>query len=132
MLGAVFDAYYHRLKVGLLADEIRLVEFVPLNGFISSFEHVELADGLVLRPMTDWLLVAQLDRTDLLGQPADQLVLVAAGELPKPRYFAAEDSFRSSGARSPVRVRVGRSRYPGRYGARGQDQRSTLASPVAG
>jgi hypothetical protein len=35
------------------------------NGFISSFEHVELADGLVLRPMTDRLLVAQLDRTDL-------------------------------------------------------------------
>lgn len=71
------------------------------NGFISSFEHVELADGLVLRPMTDRLLVAQLDRTDLLGQPADQLVLVVAGELPKPHYFAAGDTFGSSGPLIP-------------------------------
>lgn len=48
-----FDIYYARLEAGLLADEIRMVEFLPLNAFTSPFEEVELPDGLVLRPMTD-------------------------------------------------------------------------------
>ncbi|MGH3822312.1 MAG: hypothetical protein ACRDRA_05670 [Pseudonocardiaceae bacterium] len=50
---AVFDTLYGRLEAGLLADEVHLVEFLPLNGFISCIEEVELSDGLVLRRMTD-------------------------------------------------------------------------------
>lgn len=49
----VFDAHYRRLEAGLLADEIRMVEFLPLNAFISPFERVEMVDGLVLQPMSD-------------------------------------------------------------------------------
>jgi hypothetical protein len=49
----VFDLHYSRLEAGLLADVVRLVEFVPLNGFTSSMEQVTLPDGLVLQPMTD-------------------------------------------------------------------------------
>src|SRR6266511_6049331 len=50
---AEFDLHYSRLEAGLLADVIRLVEFVQLNGFTSNMEQVTLPDGLVLRPMTD-------------------------------------------------------------------------------
>jgi hypothetical protein len=49
----VFDAHYWRLEAGLLADVVRMVEFLPLNAFISSFERVELVRGLVLQPMRD-------------------------------------------------------------------------------
>jgi hypothetical protein len=48
------------------------------------------------------------------------------------RWFLACARFPCTCASVRVGVRVGRSRYPGRYGASGQDQRSTLASPVAG
>ncbi|MGH3975876.1 MAG: hypothetical protein ACRDS9_21480 [Pseudonocardiaceae bacterium] len=56
----VFDAQYGRLEAGLVVDEVRLVEFLPLNGFISSFEKVELSDGLVLLPMTDRQMIAAI------------------------------------------------------------------------
>lgn len=49
----MFDAHYDRLEDGLLADGIRMVEFLPLNGFISPFQQVELVEDLVLLPMTD-------------------------------------------------------------------------------
>lgn len=65
---AVFDAQYGRLEAGLLADEVRLVEFLPLNGFISSFEEVELSDDLVLRPMPDWQMSAAIR---VLAVPAE-------------------------------------------------------------
>jgi len=50
---AVFDARYAGVEAGLFAREVRLVEFLPLNGFTSSLEELQLPDGLVLRPMTD-------------------------------------------------------------------------------
>jgi hypothetical protein len=50
---AVFDVLYDRLEIGLLADAIRMVEFVPLNGFTSNLPEVALPEGVVVRPMTD-------------------------------------------------------------------------------
>jgi hypothetical protein len=50
---AVFDQQLNRLDAGLRADTIRFVEFIPLNGFTSSMSDIALADGVVLRPMTD-------------------------------------------------------------------------------
>jgi hypothetical protein len=47
---AVFDLHYNRLEVGLLADTVRLVEFVPLNGFMAVMAEFSLPDGVVLRP----------------------------------------------------------------------------------
>lgn len=70
----VFDVYYDRLVSGLLTDEIRMLEILPLNGFISPFEQVELADGLVLQPMTDPQMSAairlQSVPTDFVGTNA--------------------------------------------------------------
>jgi hypothetical protein len=57
---AIFDPHYARLEDGLLAAEIRMVEFVPLNAFISDVEEIPLAAGLVLRPMTDLQLSAAI------------------------------------------------------------------------
>jgi hypothetical protein len=48
-----FDLYYSRLEDGLLAAEIRMVEFLPLNAFVSGLQKIPLVDGLVLCPMTD-------------------------------------------------------------------------------
>jgi len=56
----VFDSHYRRLTAGLLADEVLMVEFVPLNAFNSQFEEVHLADGLTLRPMTDLQMSAAI------------------------------------------------------------------------
>lgn len=50
---ALFELQFNRLDAGLRADTIRFVEFVPLNGFTSSMTDIALADGVVLRPMTD-------------------------------------------------------------------------------
>jgi len=50
---AAFDLHYNQLEAGLLVDTVRLVEFVPLNGFTSSMAEIALPDGVVLRPMTD-------------------------------------------------------------------------------
>jgi hypothetical protein len=50
---AVFELHYERLEAGLRADTVRLVEFIPLNGFTSSMADIALPDGVVLRPMTD-------------------------------------------------------------------------------
>ena len=50
---AAFDLQFNRLDAGLRADTIRFVEFIPLNGFTSSMADIALADGVVLRPMTD-------------------------------------------------------------------------------
>ncbi|MGH3852491.1 MAG: hypothetical protein ACRDR6_03145 [Pseudonocardiaceae bacterium] len=65
---AVFDVHHDRLEAGLLADHVRLVEFLPLNGFISSFEEVELSDSVVLRPMTDRQISAAIR---VLAVPAE-------------------------------------------------------------
>ncbi|UOX90429.1 hypothetical protein MUY14_07340 [Amycolatopsis sp. FBCC-B4732] len=49
-----FEASYARLERGLLAAEIRMVEYVPLNAFITpGLDSIALADGLELQPMTD-------------------------------------------------------------------------------
>lgn len=65
---AVFDRHFARLDVGLRADTIRFVEFVPLNGFTSSMADIALADGVVLRPMTD----RQISRAiQVLAVPAE-------------------------------------------------------------
>jgi hypothetical protein len=49
----VFDLHYNHLEAGLLSNTVRLVEFVPLNGFASSTAEIALPDDVVLRPMTD-------------------------------------------------------------------------------
>jgi hypothetical protein len=65
---AVFDLFYNRLEAGLLANMVRLVEFVPLNGFTSSLIDIALSDGVVLRPMTD----RQMSRAiQVLAVPAE-------------------------------------------------------------
>ncbi len=48
-----FDASLGRLEAGLRSDTVRFVEFVPLNGLISTRTDVNLLGGVVLRPMTD-------------------------------------------------------------------------------
>ncbi|MDX8036936.1 hypothetical protein SK803_42645 [Lentzea sp. BCCO 10_0856] len=50
---AAFELQFERLDAGLRSDSIRFVEFVPLNGFTASMAEIALADGVVLRPMTD-------------------------------------------------------------------------------
>lgn len=50
---ALFKQHFHRLDDGLRSDNIRFVEFIPLNGFSSSVSDVDLGDGVVLREMTD-------------------------------------------------------------------------------
>lgn len=65
---ATFNAHYARLEAGLLADEIRMVEFLPLNAFTSPFEQIEIADGLVLRPMTDLQMSAAIRVQGVPGQ----------------------------------------------------------------
>lgn len=63
----VFDLHYGRLEAGLLADIVRLVEFVPLNGFTTSTA-ITLSDGVMLRPMTD----RQMSRAiQVLAAPAE-------------------------------------------------------------
>jgi len=65
---AVFDLHYNRLEAGLLADTIRFIEFVPLNGFMSSMAEIALADNMILRPMTD----PQMSRAiQVLAVPAE-------------------------------------------------------------
>jgi hypothetical protein len=65
---AVFDLFYNRLEAGVLANMVRLVEFVPLNGFTSSMAGIALPDGMVLRPMTD----RQMSRAiQVLAVPAE-------------------------------------------------------------
>ena len=65
---AVFDLHYNRLESGLLVDTVRFVEFVPLNGFVSSVPQVDLPGGVVLRPMSD----RQMSRAiQMLAVPAE-------------------------------------------------------------
>jgi hypothetical protein len=65
---AVFDLRYNRLEAGLLADSVRLVELVPLNGFMASMAEIPLSDGVVLCPMTD----RQMSRAiQVLAAPAE-------------------------------------------------------------
>ncbi|SDU62590.1 hypothetical protein [Prauserella endophytica] len=65
---AAFDLHYNRLEAGLLADTVRLVEFIPLNGFVSSMDEIALPGGVVLRPMTD----RQMSRAiQVLAAPAE-------------------------------------------------------------
>jgi hypothetical protein len=54
-----FEASYARLENGLLAAEIRMVEYVPLNAFITpGLDGIALSGGRALRPMTDQQLSA--------------------------------------------------------------------------
>jgi len=65
---AVFDEHYSRLEAGLLTDIVRLVEFIPLNGFVPSMAEIALPDGVVLLPMTD----RQMSRAiQVLAVPAE-------------------------------------------------------------
>ncbi len=65
---AAFDSHYNRLETGLLADTIRFVEFIPLNGFTSNMAEIALPDGMVLRPMTDWQMSQAIQ---MLAVPAE-------------------------------------------------------------
>jgi len=49
-----FELSYMRLEDGFLTTEIRMVEYVPLNAFITpGLDSIALSDGLELQPMTD-------------------------------------------------------------------------------
>jgi hypothetical protein len=50
---AGFEELFGRLEAGVLADVVRLVEVLPLNGFVSNEDEISLGDGLILRPMSD-------------------------------------------------------------------------------
>ncbi|WP_410593656.1 hypothetical protein [Amycolatopsis sp. lyj-23] len=50
---AVFDLHYNRLEAGLMAEPVRLVEVIPLNGFVATKTEIPLPDGVVLCSMTD-------------------------------------------------------------------------------
>ena len=63
-----FDKHFARLDVGLRAETLRLVEFVPLNGFTSSRGPITLPDGVVVREMSD----PQMSRAiQVLAVPAE-------------------------------------------------------------
>lgn len=65
---AVFEQHFDRLDAGLRADTIRFVEFIPINGFTTSMSDIALADGVVLRLMTD----RQISRAiQVLAVPAE-------------------------------------------------------------
>lgn len=49
----LLDACYDRLEAGLLQQQVRMVEFVPLLGLASAIGPLELPDDLSIRPMTD-------------------------------------------------------------------------------
>lgn len=51
--GPGFQTHYSRLEAGLMVDFVRLVEVVPLSGFVSNMGEIALADGLTLRPTSD-------------------------------------------------------------------------------
>ncbi|MFI5590033.1 hypothetical protein ACIA5G_33650 [Amycolatopsis sp. NPDC051758] len=56
-----FEESYARLEDGLLAAEVRMVEFVPLNAFITpGSDGIALPGGFVLRQMTDPQLSAAI------------------------------------------------------------------------
>jgi hypothetical protein len=50
---AAFRDIYAQFERGFGATTVTMVEFLPLNGFESALPHLELPDGLVIRPMTD-------------------------------------------------------------------------------
>ena len=50
---AAFDQVYSEFERGFGAEEIHMVEFLPLNGFASTEDVVTLPDGLVLKHMGD-------------------------------------------------------------------------------
>jgi hypothetical protein len=65
---AVFDLHYNQLETGLLAETARLIEFIPLNGFVSNMTEIALPGDMVLRPMTD----RQMSRAiQVLAVPAE-------------------------------------------------------------
>ncbi len=58
---ALFDRLYDGFERGFGAQQIHIVEFLPLNGFESTETVVLLPDGLVLRRMSDRLMSAAID-----------------------------------------------------------------------
>jgi hypothetical protein len=65
---AAFDLHFARLDAGLRADTIRLVEFVPFNGFVTTVGPVMLSDGVVMQEMSD----PQMSRAiQVLAVPAE-------------------------------------------------------------
>jgi hypothetical protein len=71
---AAFDTTYQRLDTGFGADEVHLVEFLPLNGFDSTDDTVALPDGMTLRRMTDTQMseaINQLAVTRSVGPDRD-------------------------------------------------------------
>ena len=58
---AVFERLYDEFERGFGAAQIRMVEFLPLNGFESTETVVQLPDGLVLQRMSDAQMSAAID-----------------------------------------------------------------------
>jgi hypothetical protein len=48
-----FDVHYSRLERGLLAIQVRIVDYVPVCGFDAALASVDLAGGFVLARMSD-------------------------------------------------------------------------------
>ncbi|MET8054639.1 hypothetical protein ABZU75_44410 [Streptosporangium sp. NPDC005286] len=58
---AIFDQLYDRFERGLGAEQVNMVEFLPLNGFESTETVVLLPDGLVMQRMNDAQMSAAID-----------------------------------------------------------------------
>jgi hypothetical protein len=58
---ALFDRLYDDFERGFGAEQIHMVEFLPLNGFESTETVVPLPDGLVLQRMSDRQMSAAID-----------------------------------------------------------------------
>jgi len=67
---ATFDQHYQALEAGLLAERVRLVQFVPLNAFTATagVGTIPLRDGVVLQEMTDLQISAAIGYHAVPGQ----------------------------------------------------------------
>ncbi len=91
---ALFDRPYDGFERGFGAEQIHMVEFLPLNGFEPTETVVLLPDGLVLRRMSDRLMSAAIDHLAVPRMSAgggvngarvsrfDQWALTTAGAYP--------------------------------------------------
>jgi hypothetical protein len=66
---AVFESLYDKFERGFGAEQVRMVEFLPLNGFESTETVVQLPDGLVLQRMSDAQVSAAIDHLAVPRMP---------------------------------------------------------------
>ena len=82
-----FDQHYLRWEAGVLADQVRMIDYLPLNGFEAEarIDHVELPGGFVLAPMTDQQISAALG---LGAVPVERTLSFTAVQIARQNQWA--------------------------------------------